>query len=347
MTQKKEVKLSASRLKTAKTCSWQYYSNYVLRLPQKKNDGASRGDICHCIFECLGNKRHKKYFTKILKNKDPFSVPSVKKLIMKKALGHNVDDEENLKQIKDMAVAGLEYDFFGNDLGKPTEAYSEYEFDFTIEKDGKYYKIKGFIDKLFLYKRKKLIVIRDFKTSKKVFEGKEVDENYQDYIYSLAARHAFPDYDNRESEFVFLKFDLKSGEDSKGLLRMKRIKEEDLDKFEDFLIKCQSYLENFTIEDAKKGYAADKKVTKEDGFAGIIVCGFAKYAGEPKKNGDPKWYCPYKFPFDYYGLYNEKGVLLKTAFIKDYYELAMSKKEGYSIEKMNYEGCPRWNRTSY
>jgi RecB family exonuclease len=347
MTAKKEIKLSASRLNTAKKCSFSYYANYIMKLPQKKNDGASRGDICHCVFECLGKKRHKKTFNKILEEKNAFSVPSVERLVMKKAIGHNVQDKENLRQINEMIVAGLEYDFFGHGLGKPTEAYSEYEFDFTIEKGDKYYKIKGFIDKLFLYKRKKLIVIRDFKTSKKVFEGNELDENYQDYIYSLAARHAFPEYNNRESEFVFLKFDLKSGKDSKGLLKMERIKDEDLDNFEDFLVKCQSYLENFSIEDAKNDYAADKKVTKEDGFAGIIVCGFAKYAGEPKKNGDPKWHCPYKFPFDYYGLYNEKGNLLKTAFVKDYYELAMSKKKGYSIKKMNYEGCPRWNRTSY
>jgi len=344
----KEIKLSASRIKTAKTCSFLYHAKYKLKLPDKKNDGASRGDICHCVFECLGKKDKKKYFTKITKNKDVFSVPSIKRLIMKKAIGHGVDDEENLRLINDMIVAGLEYDFFGNDLQKPTEAYSELAFDLELESKGEKYKIKGFIDKLFLYKTKKFILIRDFKTSKKVFEGKEVSENYQDYIYSLAVRHLFPDYTKRESEFLFLKFDMKSGiKDSKGILRTKRISKKELDLFEGSLVKWRKYLENFNANSAKSAYAADKKITKEDGFAGIIVCGFAKYPGQPKKNGDPMWHCAYKFPFDYYSLYDEKGDLVKKVFIDDYYELVQMKKEGYSIKKEHYEGCPRWNRTSY
>lgn len=346
MNKKKEVKLSASRLKTAKTCSWLYACKYLFKLPDKKNSGASRGDICHCIFECLGRDDRKGYFDKITETKDAFCVPSIHRLITKKAIGHGINDDDNLRQINDMIVAGLEYDFFGRDLGEPTEVYSEYEFDLTIKtKDGTY-KIKGFIDKLFLYMGKKLAIIRDFKTSKKVFEGKEVTENFQDYIYSLAIRECFPEYTSRKSEFVFLKFDLKSGDDSKGLLKMKKISKKNLDAFEKKLIKGQEYLEKFNLQTAKSAYAADKTITKEDGFAGIIVCGFAKYAGEPKLNGDPKWHCAYKFPFDYYALYDEEDKLIKTAFIEEYYDLVKAKKDGYTIKREHYEGCPRWNRTS-
>ena len=53
-------KLSASRIKVAQTCSWQYWTRYILKLPDKSNDGAKRGTICHLVFECLGNPRHKK-----------------------------------------------------------------------------------------------------------------------------------------------------------------------------------------------------------------------------------------------------------------------------------------------
>ena len=47
-----------------------------------------------------------------------------------------------------------------------TESISEKDFDISITEDGKNYRILGFIDKLFLFKRKSLAIIRDFKTSK-------------------------------------------------------------------------------------------------------------------------------------------------------------------------------------
>ena len=66
------------------------------------------------------------------------------------------------------------------------------------------YKIRGFIDKLFLYKRKKFAIIRDFKTSKEVFKGKDQTDNLQDLMYSLAVKNLFPEYSERVSEFLFL-----------------------------------------------------------------------------------------------------------------------------------------------
>ena len=62
-----ETPLSASRIKTAESCSWLYWCKYKLNLPDKSNDGAKRGSICHLIFEVLGIKKRKKYFNKIIK----------------------------------------------------------------------------------------------------------------------------------------------------------------------------------------------------------------------------------------------------------------------------------------
>ena len=90
--------------------------------------------------------------------------------------------------MKEMIFNGLTYDFFGKDLGKPNEDYSEKDF-LIIENNGDIkYKIRGFIDKLFLYKRKKFAIIRDFKTSKSVFKGKDYTDNLQDLMYSLAVK---------------------------------------------------------------------------------------------------------------------------------------------------------------
>ena len=62
----KITKLSASRIKTAQTCSWTYWCNYKLKLPDAGNDGSSRGTICHNIFELLGD-HHRVVFDQIVK----------------------------------------------------------------------------------------------------------------------------------------------------------------------------------------------------------------------------------------------------------------------------------------
>ena len=110
--------LSASRIKTAQSCSWLYWCKYKLGLPEKSNDGARRGSICHLVFEVLGVKGRKRYFNKILKTEDVFSVPSIKRLILKHAAREGVDDQENVELMKDMIFNGLTYDFFGEDLAK-------------------------------------------------------------------------------------------------------------------------------------------------------------------------------------------------------------------------------------
>ena len=339
--EKPRVKLSASRLKTAKTCSWLYWSKYHLKLPDKTNDGAARGSICHLIFECLGNPRHKAKYKKVCKSGDLFSVPSIKKLVYKHAAILGVDDDQNIDMIKDMTMAGLDYDFFGSKRGKPTEEHSEYEFDLHIKDDEKDYCIKGFIDKLFLYKSKRSAIIRDFKTSKQVFKGEDETKNLQDYIYCLAVRKLFPDYKNRTSEFLFLKFDLTS----EGTMKMKKLNDSKLDKFEIELTKSQSYLEKFSERHAKASYAADKPRPKDESFGGQIVCGFAKYRGQLKKDGNPMWHCVYKFPFDYYALIDENGKTLKTEFPENYFVLKKMQRSTDTIKKMKYSGCPRWNFT--
>ncbi len=46
--------------------------------------------------------------------------------------------------------------FFGKDESTPTKSQSEEEFNINIDEKDKKYAIRGFIDKLFLYKKKKL-----------------------------------------------------------------------------------------------------------------------------------------------------------------------------------------------
>ena len=178
-----DVKLSASRIKTAQGCSWKYWANYVLKLPQKGNDGSNRGTVCHDIFETLGSKEFKDDYNNIINGGSVMASEKISKMFLDQAKDLGVDDEENLELMDMMIMKGLIFDFFGDESSSPTEAISEKSFDLEIDEGGKKYKIRGFIDKLFLYSKEKKAIIRDFKTSKQVFKGKEITDNLQDLMY--------------------------------------------------------------------------------------------------------------------------------------------------------------------
>ena len=333
-----ETPLSASRIKTAQSCSWLYWCKYKLNLPDKSNDGAKRGSICHLIFELLGEKKRKKYYNKIIKAQDIFAVPSIKRLVMKHAVREQVDDPENIELIKEMTYNGLTYDFFGGDLGKPTKEFSEKDFE-IIKNDGEVsYKIRGFIDKLFLYKKKKFALIRDFKTSKSVFKGKDATDNLQDLMYSLAVKNLFPEYSERVSEFLFLKFDLDSESSNSGLMQMKPLDNEELYGFELQLTEIQRYLDNFSEKHARCNFAAHKGFPNDGSFTGKLLCGFAKEKGELKLDGSPKWHCSMKFDFFYYHVKNKDGDVIASYFEEDFTEDLVPDDCTYEIKY--YEGCP-------
>jgi len=344
MSNKGMTKLSASRIKTAQSCSWLYHCKYKLKLPDKTNDGASRGTVCHLILEVLAKKGRKRYYNDIIKSKTIFSVPSVGRLATIWAHKLNVSDPENIKLIDYMTVNGLEHDYFGKDLDPPTHSFSEKKFDMEINNGSKSYRINGFIDKLFLYKGKKAALIRDFKTSKKVFEGKEIEDNLQDLMYSLAVKHLYPEYSFRQSEFLFLKFELGHdllGENNEGVLQMQPLSDEELEGFEYQLTEWQNYLDSFDEEAAYSDFAFDRGFPeKHEGFSGKLLCGFAKYPGQLKKDGSPMWHCSYKFGFNYSVVKDKDGKLKRSAFEEDRDSLVEAQEDGDTIEDLYYEGCP-------
>ena len=125
-------------------------------------------------------------------------------------------------------MAGLNFDFFGDTRILPDESISEQEFLLDVDEEGKRYKVLGFIDKLFLYKSAGAALIRDFKTSKSVFKGKDLTDNLQDLIYCLAVKRMFPEYSKRIMEFLFLKFNL----ESKGTVKMPQVSDDELEGLE-------------------------------------------------------------------------------------------------------------------
>lgn len=349
---KHESALSASRIKTLQQCSWKYWCNYKLKLPDKSNDGASRGWICHLIFELLGNLRHKKHYDIIIKEGSIFASKAIERLTLHHALRLNVDDSENLELIDKMTVNGLHCDFFGEDNEVPDEAISEKDFDIVVSHNDISYRIKGFIDKLFLYKSKSFALIRDFKSSKQVFKGKEVTDNLQHLMYSLAVKHLYPEFKTRESEFLFLKFDLtrdmfnKSG---KGVLHMEAVSEAELSGLEYELSEIQSYIDTFDKDKAVSNFAGAQSYPSDGTFGGPLACGKDGYKisrGQPvlDKNGDPivAYICSYRKPFKYLALKDKDGKVIKTSFIEDEKQLLKIKSKSDTIDILDYEGCPYW-----
>lgn len=343
------IPLSASRIKVAQSCSWLLWSKYHLNIPDPSNDGAKRGSICHLVFEVLGTKKRqqRKIVKKILEAGSIDCHAGIKRLVRKHAIKLGVADEDNMSLINKMILNGLSYDFYGDQsgLGKPTKALSEVPFDMIVDEGGLHYRVRGFIDKLFLYKKHKKAVIRDFKTSKSVFSGKEIDDNLQDYIYSLAVKKMFPEYTERISEFLFLKYDLDHNDpkNSSGVVQMKPISDLDLQGLEIQLTATQNYLDNFNEKTAVSNFAARQKFPAK-GFCGPLLCGFAKEPNQLKKDGTPMWYCPSKFKFTYVVIRDKNKSFIQSVYQKDFNESLVP--EGGSFEILEYSGCPMFNKKS-
>lgn len=319
------IKLSASRIKTLQSCSWMYYCNYNLKLPQKNNSGAMRGTVAHLIFEILANPRHQHYVTKIVKSGTCLKEPAIFKLILKAAKREGLDLDEmvkplkksgqeitNLKCIDEMILVGLKFDFIGN--GKLIG--SEWEFDITSEEPK--YRIGGFVDRIF--KDKKQMIIRDFKSSKKAFRGEELASNLQGMMYSLAVRKKYQKQKDVLVKFLFLRYP----EDPER--ECPHFSEEELSGFEHYLEYLNGYLKNFDEKKASYNFAAHEYSTK-------WMC--------QTKSG---WRCPYLDAIEYKVLLDKNDKVIKSIFATEEFKERDLKPE-YRIEIRKYEGCPAWKQT--
>src|SRR5690348_649115 len=91
-----KVNLSASKIKKLSECSWLFWAIYFLRVPDESGLAASRGSLCHTIFEVLLNKRHKSHYENIIKQGNASSDPAIWKLILKLAKKYNIVEQDDL-----------------------------------------------------------------------------------------------------------------------------------------------------------------------------------------------------------------------------------------------------------
>jgi len=307
---KEKVKLSASKIKTIESCSWLYYSKYILKYPDISNSGASRGTICHLIFELLLTDRHKKYFEDLCSGKaGVIKNPAIHKLILKNAKKLKVNDEENLDLIYNMIQTGLQSDFFCQGA-----LLVEAESEFKLEEDN--YIINGFIDKLAKFDGDNY-KIYDYKSSKGKFSKQEIDFNLQNLMYSLAVfktKGHIPDV-----SFIFLKFK------KQPIQEAPKPTEEQLNGFKEYLSYVAGYITEFDEKKSVGNLAANSPSKK-------WMCG---------SDVQGKWICPSRLAASYYVGTDVNDKFIRSSLKRE--DLLNDPKVSL-INKTEYKGCPYWRK---
>lgn len=317
--EKKDLILSASRIKTLETCSWTYWCNYHLKIPDRQNEGAARGTVCHLIFELLLNKKHKKHLDKILKKGSIKASKAVARLTKKSLIKTGFFSKENYIMVDEMILVGLRNNFHLSDDSIHGEVeIGEAEQEFVIANENPKYKIKGFIDKNAFYNKTGLFKIVDYKSSKSKFKDDELTANIQAMTYTLASKKAEAFKKVRDLvkrvlvEFIFLRF-------PKSPIQQVEITDDQLNGFEKYLGYIYEITSNFSEKDAQSNFAKDSDQKK-------WLCKAGK-----------TWVCPLMHPFSFCKVFDENGVFKKSYFEKD---LPKNLPKDWKVEVAEYSGCP-------
>lgn len=349
MSKKQELKkLSASRIDTLINCSWSYYCNYILKLPDLGNPGSKRGSIIHDFFECLATNvdRHKWKYDEIRKFKNTYTVKCVKRFIEIKAKKYNLNLDDlvvtkngaglisNRDYINEMVLVGLDDEFYGKE-GHKIIAEELHVLDVDRPEENIRYIAQGYLDKQFLKENKENEVeeaeIVDYKSSKRKFSKDKIKYNMQGMLYQLFMRKAYPKLKKLKMNFLFLQFPRGKWQS------VAPVKRNLIKGIEVYLTHLFKKINNFTEEDGKTNFA------KHNGLAPF--CGKDGYKFYKDKelgkieSPEPNWKCPYKDPYDYFALLDENGDVKKTSLT----EGELQPKKGEKVEKKRYGGCLAWH----
>jgi hypothetical protein len=315
-----KVYLSASRIDSFNECSQRYGARYINRLPDAGNDGSNRGLTCHDTLELLLLPRHHKLYSEAIHHDTCTEVPALWRFIKRKATYYGVADPENLEMIDGFMMVALKNEAHGP--AGTIEAFSEREFNISVDQDGKRYNVRGRIDRSFVVKDKEglLVSVTDFKGSKDFYQGEKATDNVQSMIYQLALRSLHPEITRRRFRFLFMKFDPPWQE-------MPILTDDQLDGCEYILTDLQERIEGFTAANISDN------LPQQDPYSGF-PCGKEGF----KKDGKPRWVCPARRPMDYW-VTVKKGKIDRSA--KTEAEL-LPAREGETIEPRSYPGCVRF-----
>ncbi len=315
-----KVYLSASRIDSFNECSQRYAARYLWHLPDDGNDGSNRGSTCHDVLELLLQPRHHKLYSAAIHHDTCTEVPALWRYLKRVATRYGVADSKNLEMIDAFMMVALKNEPHGP--AGTIEAFSEREFNISVDQDGKRYNVRGKIDRTFVVKGSDGLVasIVDFKSSKEFFKGDKATDNVQSVIYQIALKHLHPDIARRRFRFLFLKMKDQPWQE------MPILTDDHLEGYEYILSDLQERIETFSLANV-----ADN-LPEPAPFSGF-PCG----REGTKKDGSPFWMCPARRPMDYWVIVKD-GKIGKSARTKE--ELVPA--EGETVEARSYPGCIRF-----
>lgn len=315
-----KVKLSASRIKTLELCSYKYYLEKIVKLPDVTHPKTIVGTVCHEFLEWLNSKENRIENWKILKEKS-YNIEKFKeaKDYLDNLISKYSVQSDLIPGIIPMLNVAIYY--FDNAFKNADEVFNP-EFDFEL--NGNSYELIGFIDLIIRYGNRYLIC--DMKSQGQKFEKSEINFNIQALMYQLAIKKIF----NAESdvEFILMRFPPRPPRyPNNHIQRVEYIGDDAIIGLESYLEHLGIYLENFDEKKAKLNFAI-RNPTKQ------WFCN--KNKGDISAKGEPAFYCPLKYPFDYFEK-SKDGKIIKSAFS---YDELLPLNEGEIIEEKQYSGCP-------
>jgi len=175
---KKNIKMSATRMSTFLQCRWKYWANYVLHKPKLPNISFKLGIAAHTALKIAGEIwRKKEKFTK-------YDFEKVKKAYIEKAAQEGIQDLGIYDEGMNMVLEKMR----GFEVGKIVSV--EDKFNVTTS-DG--VPIIGAMDKIIELNKDTILVV-DYKTSKFVYTQAEMKNDIQLSMYDLVANIKFPQY---------------------------------------------------------------------------------------------------------------------------------------------------------
>lgn len=172
--------ISASLLGTFEQCELKYHAIYDLGIREEKEEkhpAARVGSAVHSVLE------------KIIQDK---KVPNIQKICEKELV--EPDDIKKVKQfVKNAVNTGYLYNL---------ENVVDVEYYFKLTNIVEGIPVKGFIDRLDIDGDKALVI--DIKTNRKAYTQKELKNNWQAKIYTIAVRKRFPQVKEVDTIFWFV-----------------------------------------------------------------------------------------------------------------------------------------------
>lgn len=303
-----QIRVSASRIKSLSKCSYKFYLNEILKLPEKTHPKTIVGSICHSVFECLKRPRHKKYYDQIVKTGSLKGTP-FERLVKMWQTKHSID-QSLINDIDAMIMVALKYtDFYHKNATKIFDPEHEFKMELSTGI------VKGFIDDMAFFDDKGKI--RDYKSQKEKFTKKELESEMQATIYQLYVWKKFGIL--AEVEFVLLRHSPTPKHPNLHLQVVPPKTPAQLKGFEIYLEHMGTVFKNFGLKDAFADFAAD----------------------DPKRKNFCEYVCQFKNPFEYQSV-TKDGIVVKNYFITDFVSL----KDGEKLEIRNHSGCPKFNPIS-